>query len=59
MCTGVNRGLLTICTNSTDFLPASVSVVAVNCDLLGSPSTLIPYSFRVRGLFPYSVALAG
>jgi hypothetical protein len=38
-CTGVNRGLLTICTNSTYFLPASVSVVAVNCDPSGSPST--------------------
>jgi hypothetical protein len=38
-CIVVNRGLLTICTNSTDFLPASVSVVAVNCDLLRSPAT--------------------
>jgi hypothetical protein len=39
VCTGVNRGLLTICTSSIDFLPASVSVVAVNCDPLGSPAT--------------------
>jgi hypothetical protein len=42
ICTGVNRGLLTICTNctnSTDFLSACVSVVAVNCDPLGSPAT--------------------
>jgi hypothetical protein len=30
---------MTICNNSTDFLPASVSVVALNCDLLGSPAT--------------------
>jgi hypothetical protein len=39
ICTGFNRGLLTICTNSTYFLPASVSVVAVDCDPLGSPAT--------------------
>jgi hypothetical protein len=39
VCNGVNRGLLTICNSSTDFLPASVSVVAVNCDHLGSPAT--------------------
>jgi hypothetical protein len=35
-CTGVNRGLLTFCTDSTYFLPASVYVVAVYCDPLGS-----------------------
>jgi hypothetical protein len=39
VCTGVSRGLLNICTNSTYFLPASVYVVAVNCDPLGSPAT--------------------
>jgi hypothetical protein len=38
-CTRVNRGLLTICTNCTGFLPASVYVVAVNCDSLRSPAT--------------------
>jgi hypothetical protein len=38
-CTGANRGLLTICTNSTVFLPVYVSMVAVNCDPLGSPAT--------------------
>jgi hypothetical protein len=27
---------MTICTDSTDFLPVSISVVAVNCDTLGS-----------------------
>jgi hypothetical protein len=37
--TGVNRGLLTICTISTYFLHASFYVVAVNCDPLRSPST--------------------
>jgi hypothetical protein len=48
ICTGVNRGLLTICTNCTDFLPVSVSMVAVNCDPLISPathSTRFPSSF--------------
>jgi hypothetical protein len=39
VCTGVNRGLLTICISSTDFLSLSVSVVTVNCDPLGSPAT--------------------
>jgi hypothetical protein len=39
ICTGFNRGLLTICTTSTDFIPGSLSVVSVNCDPLGSPST--------------------
>jgi hypothetical protein len=38
-CTGVNRGLLTICTNYTDFIPASVSVVDVNCGPLRAPVT--------------------
>jgi hypothetical protein len=38
-CTGVNIGILTICTNSTDFIPASISVVAVNCDPLGYLAT--------------------
>jgi hypothetical protein len=35
-CTGVNRGLLTFCTGSTDFLLEYVYVVAVNCDPFGS-----------------------
>jgi hypothetical protein len=39
VCTEVNRGLLTICTISTYFLPASVSVMAVNWDPFGSAST--------------------
>jgi hypothetical protein len=39
VCTRVKRGLPTICTNYADFLPAPVSVVAVNCDPLGSPAT--------------------
>jgi hypothetical protein len=34
-CTGVNRGLLTFCTDYTYFLLESVPVVAVNCDPLG------------------------
>jgi hypothetical protein len=42
-CAGVNRGLLILCTDSTDFLLESVSVVAVNCDPLGSlaPPTIL------------------
>jgi hypothetical protein len=54
-----------ICTNSTYFLPTSTSVVAVNCDPLGSSAThysqLLSCSVFVplRELFPYSVALAG
>jgi hypothetical protein len=56
-----------LCTDSTDLLSASVSVLAVNYDPLGSlahrPTILdyrvFPYSFCVRELFPYSVALAG
>jgi hypothetical protein len=39
VCTRVNRGLMTICNSSTDILPASISVVAVNCGPLGSPVT--------------------
>jgi hypothetical protein len=39
VCTGVSRDLLTISTNYTNFLPASVSVVTVNFDPLRSPST--------------------
>jgi hypothetical protein len=55
-----------LCTDSTDLLPASVSVVAMNCDPFGSlaPPTIldyqvVPYSFRARELFPCSVASAG
>jgi hypothetical protein len=55
-----------LCTDSTGILPASVSVVAMNYDPFGSlaPPTIlyylvVPYSFRVRELFPYSVASAG
>jgi hypothetical protein len=53
-CTGVTRGLLTFCTDSTDFLPASVSVVDVNCDPLGSlapPLFLINELFRIRSSY--------
>jgi hypothetical protein len=50
-CTGVNRGLLTFCTDSTDFLPASLSLVAVNCDPLGSPPFLILELFRIRSSY--------
>jgi hypothetical protein len=34
-----------LCSDSRDFLPASVSVVAVNCDPLGSlaPPTILDY----------------
>jgi hypothetical protein len=39
VCIGVSRGILTICTNSTYFIPASIYLVAVNCDPLGSPAT--------------------
>jgi hypothetical protein len=46
-CIGVNRGLLTFCTDSTYFIPASVSVVAVNCDPLGS---LAPPLFSINEL---------
>jgi hypothetical protein len=56
MCTGVNIGLLTICTNSTDFLPASVSVVVVNCDPLGSPATHYYWFtelFHIRSAYGY------
>jgi hypothetical protein len=38
--TRVNKGVLTLCTSYTDFLPASVSVVAVNHDPLGSLAPL-------------------
>jgi hypothetical protein len=44
-CIGVNIGLLTFCTDSTDLLPASVYVVAVNCDLLGSLAP--PHYYRL------------
>jgi hypothetical protein len=47
-----------LCTDSTDILPVSVSVVAMNYDPFGSlapPNILnyrvVPYSFRVRELF--------
>jgi hypothetical protein len=53
-CLVVNRGLLTFCTDSTDFLPASVSVVAVNCDPLGSlahPVLLINELFDIRSSY--------
>jgi hypothetical protein len=39
-CTGVNRGILTFCTDSIDFLLEYVYVVAVNCDPLGSLAPL-------------------
>jgi hypothetical protein len=53
-CTGVNRGLLTFCTDSTDFLRVYISVVGVNCDSLGSSAT--HYSrftklFRIRSSY--------
>jgi hypothetical protein len=42
-CTRVNTSLLTFCTDSTDFLLESVSVLAVSCDPLGSlaPTTIL------------------
>jgi hypothetical protein len=47
-CTGVKRGLLTFYNDSTYFLPASISVVAVNCDPLGS---LFPPILSINELF--------
>jgi hypothetical protein len=48
-CTGVNRGILTLCTDSTYLLLESVFVVAVNCDPLGSLAP--PPLFSINELF--------
>jgi hypothetical protein len=47
-CNVVNRGLLILCTDYTYFQPAFASVVAVNCDPLGS---LAPPLFSINELF--------
>jgi hypothetical protein len=57
-CTRVNRGLLTICTDSTEFIPASIYAVYVNCNPLWSPAThyyWLPLVTHSSGLLSCSV----